>query len=299
MEVIFSDRSYLAIITETCEKIKVETGGIFLGCYENGCWYVVEAIDPGPKSIFQASYFEYDQQYTTHLINKIALLYQSKLSLIGLWHRHPGSFDEFSSTDDDTNSDYAKLGAGEAISVLVNIDPKLRITPYHVSWPLKYSRIDYRVGDNLIPEYLLKLKNPKITLQSASSHADQSSWSMANPKLDFVHLLDKIKPELEPVSYEVTSEDLMIGETGKYRDIIFDSLIEDIEYLAEKLGLTLKIEHSAPFLCLSHKNIDGTITEVDFAYIVEREQVMFYYCDAKYFYEPRLFSKLLANRVSA
>jgi phage terminase large subunit len=77
MQVIFSNRAYMAVISETIEKIKTETGGIFLGCYENGNWYVVEAIDPGPKSVFQVAYFEYDKKYTEHLINKIARMYQS------------------------------------------------------------------------------------------------------------------------------------------------------------------------------------------------------------------------------
>ena len=95
MKVVFSDRAYAAILAETAEKIRTETGGLFLGSVENGTWYVVEAIDPGPKSVFEVAYFEYDRQYTQHLINKIANLYEEKLSLIGLWHRHPGSFDVF------------------------------------------------------------------------------------------------------------------------------------------------------------------------------------------------------------
>lgn len=74
MKVVFSDRAFAAIMAETTEKIKTETGGLFLGSFEDGIWYVIEAIDPGPKSIFEVAYFEYDQQYTQHLINKIANL---------------------------------------------------------------------------------------------------------------------------------------------------------------------------------------------------------------------------------
>ena len=43
-----------------------------MGAVENDTWYIIEAIDPGPKSIFEVAYFEYDQKYTQHLINKIA-----------------------------------------------------------------------------------------------------------------------------------------------------------------------------------------------------------------------------------
>ena len=109
MKVVFSTRAFAAILAETTEKIKTETGGLFLGKYKDGIWYVVEAIDPGPKSVFEVAYFEYDRAYTQHLIRKTANLYASKLELIGLWHRHPGSFDIFSSTDDETNAKYAKL----------------------------------------------------------------------------------------------------------------------------------------------------------------------------------------------
>ncbi|MCL2193530.1 MAG: hypothetical protein FWB78_09060, partial [Treponema sp.] len=61
--VVFSERAYVAIMTETLSKIRTETGGVFLGHFEDDRWYVVESIDPGPKSIFSAAYFEYDEAY--------------------------------------------------------------------------------------------------------------------------------------------------------------------------------------------------------------------------------------------
>ena len=53
MKVVFSDRAYAAVLAETTEKIKTETGGLFLGAVERDTWYIVETIDPGPKSIFE------------------------------------------------------------------------------------------------------------------------------------------------------------------------------------------------------------------------------------------------------
>ena len=79
MNVVFSNRAYVALLSETQEKIKTETGGVFLGYYENETWYIVETIDPGPASIFEVAYFEYDQKYVNHLINKIARLYRKNL----------------------------------------------------------------------------------------------------------------------------------------------------------------------------------------------------------------------------
>ena len=302
MEVIFSNRAYLAIITETHEKIKVETGGVFLGCYENGSWYAIETIDPGPKSIFQAAYFEYDQKYTTHLINKIARLYKSTLTLIGLWHRHPGSFDQFSGTDGGTNSDYAKLNAYGAVSVLVNVDPEFRITPYHVAWPLKYTRINYRVGDDLIPEHLMELKNPDQPLKYVNDYFNKASSGRAEtakPKIGFGSLLDGIKSHLNLFPGEVSGEDFMSETVEEHKDLLIDSLIEDIEYLSEKRGLSLNVAHSSPLLTLSHRGADGTITKVDFAYIAKTQQILFSYGDVNYLYKPGLLAELLDGYVPA
>lgn len=302
MEAIFSNRAYLAIITETHEKIKTETGGVFLGRYENGCWYVVEALDPGPKSIFQAAYFEYDRNYTEHLINKIARLYQSKLTLIGLWHRHPGSFDQFSSTDDGTNSDYARLNPAGAISALVNIDPKFRITPYHVAKPLKYTRVKYRVGDDLIPEHLMQLKKPEVLLKYVNGYADKALSGrkpIAIPKINFGDLLEGIKSKFDIVPYEVPSEALMSDDAEAHKNFLIDCLVEDIEYLSEKRGLSLNVQYSEPFFCLAHKGANGTVTKVHFACLATRRQIIFSYGDIKYLYVPGLFTKLLADDVPA
>ena len=171
MQVIFSNRAYRAIIAETSEKINTETGGIFLGCYDNGNWYVIDAIDPGPKSIFREAYFEYDQEYTEHLINKTARMYKTDLTLIGLWHRHLGSLDEFSPTDDGTNSDYAILTPNGAVSVIVNIVPEFRLTTYHVAWPLSYTKIPYKMGDDYIPKHLFLEKPVNQYLEYINSYA--------------------------------------------------------------------------------------------------------------------------------
>ena len=63
MEVVFSQRAIAAVMAETAEKIQTETGGLFLGKVIGDTWYVVESIDPGPNSIFEVAYFEYDPPY--------------------------------------------------------------------------------------------------------------------------------------------------------------------------------------------------------------------------------------------
>ena len=102
------------------------------------------------------AYFEYDHEYVTDKINNLAARYQAGLTLIGLWHKHPGMLNEFSATDDETNAEFAKISSKGIISVLVNTEPVFRITTYHVTWPLHYAKINYMVGDELFPERLLK-----------------------------------------------------------------------------------------------------------------------------------------------
>ena len=58
MRVIFSDRAFAAVLAETTEKITTETGGLFLGVVQEDTWYIIEAIDQGPKSVFEVAYFE-------------------------------------------------------------------------------------------------------------------------------------------------------------------------------------------------------------------------------------------------
>ena len=56
MKVVFSRRAMTSLLVETKEKITTETGGVFLGEFRSGNCYIVETVDPGPKSIFTPTY---------------------------------------------------------------------------------------------------------------------------------------------------------------------------------------------------------------------------------------------------
>ena len=157
--VIFTKRAFNAIVTETISKHPIETGGIFLGyLLDNGTWIVVENISPGYKSTHCSAYFEYDTEFVTYLANVVANQYKGNLQILGLWHRHPGSLDVFSSTDDQTNRNYASDNPLGAISALVNCDPQMRITMYHVSQNGEYCQAEWYVDDgDLIPQELFEL----------------------------------------------------------------------------------------------------------------------------------------------
>ena len=173
-KVIFSERAFTALLTETNEKITTETGGVFLGVAQRDIWYVIETIDPGPDSIFKTDYFEYDKKYINHLANKINKLYSNKLCVLGLWHRHPGSLDRFTNTDDDTNKRFANENYGVTISAIVNIDPKFRLTLYSVTLkPLVHTKISYEINNHAIPRDIKEttsFKNIEGLINSHSFH---------------------------------------------------------------------------------------------------------------------------------
>ena len=158
--VIFSQRAFNSIVTEVIDKHPIETGGILIGyVLDNGAWVVVENIPPGyNKIVHRQSYFEYDTEFVNYLSNVIALQYKGNLQVLGLWHRHPGSMDVFSHTDDGTNIKFARDRQCGAISALVNCDPKMRITMYHVSPSGEYEQIEWYVDDGeTIPHEFLEL----------------------------------------------------------------------------------------------------------------------------------------------
>lgn len=165
-KVVLSDRAYSQIYSETYSKIRTETGGLLLGHFEKGIWYVVEASDPGINATFTTSYHEGDDVYENHICGVISRMYKHPLVFLGMWHRHPGSLDVFSGTDDQTNYKYAESAGNGCISALINIDPNLRITFYYAEQgryqgDVFYTKVDVEVGDD-------KFENPEI-LKLASS----------------------------------------------------------------------------------------------------------------------------------
>ena len=297
MKVVFSDRAFAAIMAETTEKIKTETGGLFLGSFEDGIWYVIEAIDPGPKSIFEVAYFEYDQQYTQHLINKIANLYDKKLTLIGLWHRHPGSFDQFSSTDDGTNSKYARMRKEGAISALVNIDPEFRLTMYHVDQPCRYSVIEYDIGNHLIPDEMLRYKSPeKFANLMAGIISDE--YKDFHPSVSLNGFLKTVLPYMKRIKINEVFTEVKDRDIATER--ILDELVEDSAFLADEQGIEYSISQVDQFICLSQDAIDVSV-KLYFRYIAKNDIVVFSYKNECYLYESNAFRRAFeqASKVQA
>lgn len=154
-KVVLSNRAYIQIYNESQSHIQTETGGLLLGHYEKSVWYVVEASDPGINAKFYNAYHEGDDVYENHVCGVISRTYKHPLVFLGMWHRHPGSFDCFSGTDDITNYKYAGSAGNGCISAIINYDPEFRITFYYVEQgerrQVYYTRVDIEVGDDNIP----------------------------------------------------------------------------------------------------------------------------------------------------
>ncbi|MBQ6980322.1 MAG: Mov34/MPN/PAD-1 family protein [Clostridia bacterium] len=295
MRVVFSERAFIELLAETYEKISTETGGVFLGYYENETWYIVECLDPGPKSIFEVAYFEYDEKYVQHLINKVARIYKRNLSLLGLWHRHPGSFDVFSTTDDGTNSKYAQLAPQGAISALVNIDPKFRLTMYHVSNPLRYRKIQYEVNDAMFPRDILCLHNIDDYISFINNN-DKEIFKRVNvkPSITFNEIISRVCKTIGEFSGEkYEGEILQAVKDEDYYDIISDVTFDDLEFLANDVRLNLNMQKEYNFICLLDK--DDNEAKIYFSYIRSLKQCVFIYQNNCYKYRKGLIKDILSE----
>lgn len=303
MKVIFSNRAYIALLSETQEKITTETGGIFLGFYENNTWYIVESIDPGPNSIFEVAYFEYDQKYVNHLINKIARLYKKNLSLLGLWHRHPGSFDIFSNTDDGTNRTYAQLAPQGAISALVNIDPTFRLTVYHVPKNLRYEKIPYQVGDQYFPNDVLSLLTIEELLKKINSNENEdyahSLQVRLTPRVKLADIMDSVCQSIEEFDGSKYKDEICSAfENEDFIEKVSGEIIEDLEFFSKQTELSVKVKKTHRYLCL-FEDSEEKETNVYFSIIESIDKYVFIYKNKCYLYSSGMFSRIIKDGINS
>ncbi len=159
LHVVLSDRAYASILSEVMKNGDNETGGVLLGTIYKNIWYVVESVDPGLVTTNTQDFFRWDAEYVNHLLDKLCPIYRFMISIVGFWHRHPGSMDFFSSTDENTIRSNLKNSKYGLLSMLVNIDPKLRMTFYYC-WQETLTRVKYDVGDEYFPVELLEYAKP-------------------------------------------------------------------------------------------------------------------------------------------
>ncbi len=268
MRVVISSQAYLSIISETYSFLDIETGGIFIGTFKDDSWYILEMIDPGYKNTTrQHSYFEYDVDYVNHLANVKRRLYDIDVRLLGLWHRHPGSYDTFSSTDDATNIKFAELLPYGAISGIVNLDPDFRLSIYHVSMPLHYRKItDIRIGDSHIPNDLLKKKDweefwikKKIVAEKKSNKYLKNLKSLVTKK-DYTDVMQGSDNQEQAIKLlEMEQEGYLDKQTEYSYDVRLDGqsieinmkLINEISHYPKYIKCQLSYENQRKYIYIN------------------------------------------------
>lgn len=300
-EVFFSNRAYIAILKETQVHISTETGGILLGRVDGDKWYIVESLDPGPKSVFLTTYFEYDHKYLEHLISKINYLYEKPLRIMGLWHRHPGSFNVFSTTDDGTNYKFAQLNKEGAISALINIEPETMLTVYHVTGKnnkVAYSKVKYKVGDEFIPSEYRNLASAEKTIQELDEYKNRPLLRSLEKRETFMDFSQVIK------SFQSSNEELAehpVSTLHVLSDIDLDNLLKILEedfiyFSSNAIEYKLKKVDSCLHVIIENDTGDEKTIDLCFAYEPTNEKAYLILNENKVFrYESGSLKKHAIN----
>ena len=252
-----SDRAYATVISEVMSNGQNETGGVFLGYIVNRAWYIVEAVDAGLNTVNQVAFFQWDTNYVNYQSKRLSKIYKKPLTILGFWHRHPGSMDYFSGQDESTirsNLRDLKLGL---LSMLVNIDPKLRMT-YYYCYGNDIMRIRYDVGDKYFPAELLAFADAnELSGRAAQNGRDLQIYYEQVINLEAIAARKKAQYRTEepdrPRSAEATettvSENHMSGEA--HPGCNYDELIGRIRRIVGDAG------------CDTGQRIDDLTTRVE------------------------------------
>lgn len=298
-KVIFSARAYAALLSEVLDEVQTETGGVLLGYWDDGVWQVVESVDPGPSSRFEVAYFEYDQDYVNHLINKVSRIYEKQLDLIGLWHRHPGSFDRFSATDDETNSKYASLSKYGAVSALVNIDPHFRLTVYQVTaQPLRYEKISYEVLDRDSDQIQAPYANTaNRALQIEKALSSSSASCETDGQIDQIHA-SSVRDALGAFLARRSMADMANVEVGTVETwmdedfvLVLSALDDDVRELENRgIGTTLQPNGSGQLSLVAEDGYGDSLKLIEGFRPLDDGRILFAVEGQTYVYNPGLLS---------
>lgn len=192
-----------------------------------------------------------------------------------------------------------------AISALVNIDPTFRITMYQVDRPCNYQKIVYDVGDNLIPDGLLKFKTPERFFDIMnkilySSSTKGSSAEGYHKSISLASFMSFILPQLknsECAKHEdngvisVPAREFIPPKKEHVQEILIDKVIDDITFMADSLGIETAISHDDyNDLIVFQETIDKT-TKLFFSLNILESTVVLSYNNKFYNYRKGLFTE--------
>ena len=118
--VIVSFRAFSCIISNAETAINCETGGILLGFYSNGTFYVLEATAPGPNAVLEPACLTTDSTYINYEIHQISNIYADNIEIIGVWHKHNNCLNPpFSVADMETHKTLSASCGKNILSLLL------------------------------------------------------------------------------------------------------------------------------------------------------------------------------------
>ena len=119
--VTMGKRVLTTLLAEAYANGDNETGGPFFGHIEtDGNWYIVETTGPGFDALHTPTNHEMNSRFVNYQYRALSRIYANELTLVGFWHRHPGSFNRFSGLDDQVNKSYAEVIGNGTVSILLN-----------------------------------------------------------------------------------------------------------------------------------------------------------------------------------
>lgn len=158
--VVLSPLAWALMASQSYRNDPNETGGALLGYREGTTVFGTVALPSGPGCEASSTILRYDAEFQNYIFGVLGDILGEKGTLLGLWHRHPGSFDRFSGLDAVAHRQFgAVLDGGEVVSLLVNLDGPEgapRVTGYFVDtnemvYHLTEVVVDEAAGDLLVP----------------------------------------------------------------------------------------------------------------------------------------------------
>jgi len=155
--------------------------------------------------------------------------------------------DTFSGTDDGTNKQFADENGGIAISAIVNLDPRFRMTMYTVSSnPIRYKKIPFYVEDYELSRANIKISSARQiedqinayegqrhssfgTYGNQSMHSSYPQQRTLHPNRALALLIDHIKK----LPYSTDSW-IDLENSNDDFDAIVSNLYDVIEYCSKK-----------------------------------------------------------------
>ena len=255
--VVLSERAKAGIMSEVILNNEVETGGVLLGYIKNSIWYVVECLDPGIRTNNTVDRFSWDRTYVNHLFERVRNLYEVPLSILGFWHRHPGSMDVFSADDMGTIGEHlASMPRTGLITMLVNVDPDFRMTFYH-AFDDELMKVGYDIGDEYFPEAAMQwLSEENLTEEISNNGKIKPSFAYNRiVPLDYCDVeLENGKVQKKKTTFPSKEGRNCYQESGSgSKREEYDKRIEEI--LFEQSMITERID----MISLSCQNYDKTL----------------------------------------